>query len=137
MVLYNNDILDFHISPYLEETEKQMLRKTSFYFTTVFDSKELTFNDLVKEGNLEMMKLWYSRLSEDEHKKEKYPWDFTTFDCAALDGNLDSMKWLNEIGCPFHFHSLHIGTFENALKHGNLKNIKWLKEKGCRWNSFY
>ncbi|KKN06944.1 hypothetical protein LCGC14_1072230, partial [marine sediment metagenome] len=58
---------------------------------------------------------------------EEYRYDCSYyFYIAALQGNLDNMKWLKRNGYP-----CNTWTFKAATINGNLDNIKWLKENGC------
>ena len=75
-------------------------------------------------GNEEMFK--YMKKNYPEIKNTK-----NTFMNAALNGNIENMKWLKENGCEWDER-----TFANAALNGNIENMKWLKENGCRWNEY-
>jgi hypothetical protein len=66
------------------------------------------FNKAVQEGNLDLLK--------DLFSEEGCIGDNSTFD-------IDVMKWLREIGCPWDEV-----TFWRAAQQGNLENMKWLEE---------
>jgi len=78
-------------------------------------------------GNVEMFEYMKNNYSEIENTEY-------TFAYAALNGNLENMKWLKENCCPWDEE-----TFVNAALNGNLENMKWLKENGCEWDglAFY
>ena len=48
---------------------------------------------------------------------------------AAEEGHLDVLKFLHEMGCPWH----ELAT-EAAARGGHLDVLKFLHEKGCPWN---
>ena len=70
-------------------------------------------------GNIEMFEY-----IKNNYRNVKFTSD--TFAYAALNGNLENMKWLKENGCYWDEW-----TFMYAAKNGNLENMKWLKENGC------
>ena len=72
----------------------------------------ITFCNVAREGNLEVMK-WL--------KTRNCHWDESTFTAAARHGELANMKWLLSQKCPGNIY-----TFEAAAEHGNLENMKWL-----------
>jgi hypothetical protein len=49
---------------------------------------------------------------------------------AALDGNLDCLKYAHEHGCPWHK-----GTTYIAARNGHLKCLMYAHENGCPWNT--
>jgi len=59
-------------------------------------------------------------------KKMNCPWNAWVFYYATEHDSLDNMKWLKENGCPWNGE-----TFVAAVRNGNLDNLKWLKENGC------
>lgn len=54
-------------------------------------------------------------------------WSQMTFRAAALNGSLRNMKWLKEKRCPMNDAVI----FVFALYQGSLDNLKWLKDNGC------
>ena len=58
-------------------------------------------------------------------KEKGFKWNARTFTGAALNGNLDNMKWLKENDCPFDQYGK---TFENAAVNGIIENMIWLLE---------
>jgi len=48
---------------------------------------------------------------------------------VAMSGNLKTLKWVTQKGCP-----IDEDTFNHAAGSGNLKMSKWIWRKGCPWN---
>lgn len=65
-----------------------------------------------------------SRDLQSEYIKNKTKYNNTKE--AALNGNLENIKWLRENDYPWNAE-----TFHYAEKHGNSDNIAWLRKNGC------
>ena len=61
---------------------------------------------------------------------------------CAKRGQLDSLKWAREMGCPWgEVDSKRMklnsgGTCMEAAKAGHLHILKWLRKNGCPWNAW-
>lgn len=62
------------------------------------------------------------------------PWDEWTFAMTAKHRNFETIKWLHSVGCPWNNW-----TFTCVTERGDFEIIKWLHEQGCPWNeeTFY
>lgn len=56
------------------------------------------------------------------------PLNENIFNIVTEYGNLDTMKWLHEAGCPWSKGGM---TFYLAALKGNFEKMKWLHENGC------
>jgi hypothetical protein len=56
-------------------------------------------------------------------------WDYHTSGRAAIQGNLDMLKYCCENGCE-----VHEGTCANAAKRGHLACLEYLRSKNYRWD---
>jgi len=52
------------------------------------------------------------------------------FIAAALEGDLDMLKFLKETECPF-YSGTKVEVVIAAAKGGHLETLKWLKEEDC------
>jgi len=59
-------------------------------------------------------------------KNKNYVWNERTFEAAALNGNLENMKWLKDNNCPWNKM-----TFEAVALNGNYENLVWLIDNKC------
>ena len=64
-------------------------------------------------------------------EEKECDWDYKTSVTAALNGNLDMLKYCFENGCE-----VGTGTCAEAAKYGNLDCLKYLRSKNCPWNSW-
>ena len=57
---------------------------------------------------------------------------FTASDCeeAALNGQLECLKYLRERGCPWD-----VWTCRDAASNGHLECLKYAHERGCPWDA--
>ena len=53
--------------------------------------------------------------------------DERTCTSAALEGNLEVLKWAREQGCPWDEATC-------AAKGGHFAVLKWAREQGCPWD---
>ena len=53
--------------------------------------------------------------------------DKKIFSYAAMQGDIEIIKWLKVQGCPWGGD-----TFSHAAIHGDIVNMKWLKEHGVK-----
>ena len=56
-------------------------------------------------------------------------WNYQTSAQAAIQGNLDMLKYCVENGCE-----VHDGTCVEAAKYGNLACLEYLRSKNCPWD---
>jgi hypothetical protein len=56
--------------------------------------------------------------------------------CAAEGGQLETLKWAREHGCPWeeNLEDLSRDCCALAAKGGHLETLKWLRENECPWN---
>ena len=52
-----------------------------------------------------------------------------TMPAAILSGNIECLKWLKSIDCPWGYNA-----FERAGSNGDIHIMKWLFSQGCSWN---
>ena len=62
-------------------------------------------------------------------REQRCKWGFFTCSYAALNGNLDLLKWARENGCEWDSW-----TCSNAALNGHLDVLKWARENGCQWD---
>jgi hypothetical protein len=74
--------------------------------------------EVIKGGNLENIKWMRTNLH--------LPLSPYIFALATSTENLEVMKWLKEIECPWGED-----TFAKAVESGNLENMEWLKNRDC------
>ena len=56
--------------------------------------------------------------------------DASTCAAAALNGQMEVLRWAHENGCPFDDGGVVAG---NAATGGHLEILKWLRAQGCSW----
>ena len=61
-------------------------------------------------------------------EEKECAWDYRTSGAAAINGNLDMLKYCCENGCE-----VGNGTCANAAKYGNLACLEYLRSKNCPW----
>jgi hypothetical protein len=83
-------------------------------------NKHNFFDDVVINGNLEMMKLLF---------ENGFEYSNHVFEYAVENGNLENMKWLLK-----NNFSLNENISNLAIILGNLDNIIWLYENNCPFN---
>jgi len=74
--------------------------------------------------NLESTHVLHSKFSTDSCSP-----DSTTFANAVINGNLEIIKWLHEIGCSWNEKAC-----EYAIEQQNAEVLIWLHENGCLCN---
>ena len=134
-------------TPYNVLTTKNLLSYADKYL-------DLAYNEKVKEvfikvGDLESIKYLHTKTEITDSKYLHYAiengnldtmkglqaigcvFGHDTFTTAAKNGNLDNMKWLHKNGCPFGYN-----TFSMTAENGNLENMKWLKSNGCKFSKY-
>lgn len=114
------------------ETSIGLPRGTAFKVITKFHIKNLKRNNNKYTMTLlqELQDLVFLELThEDLEKTREIQSDYVQktrqykdMNDAALNGNLNCMKWLMQQG-----HTMDVYTFQNAVLNGNLENMKWLK----------
>ena len=57
------------------------------------------------------------------------PWDETTCSSAAKNGHLECLKYAHENGCPWDKY-----TCSWATENGRLECLKYARENGCPWD---
>jgi len=62
-------------------------------------------------------------------EKKECAWDYRTSGQAAVQGNLEMLKYCVENGCE-----VHRGTCSTAAEYGNLECLKYLREKNVEWD---
>ena len=62
-------------------------------------------------------------------EEKECAWDWKTSGRAAIQGNLDMLKYCCENGCD-----VIIGTCATAAKYGHLACLEYLRAKNCPWN---
>jgi hypothetical protein len=62
-------------------------------------------------------------------EEKECAWDYWSSDRAAMNGNLDILKYCVENGCE-----VHKGTCVSAAKYGNLACLEYLRSKNCPWD---
>ena len=62
-------------------------------------------------------------------EEKECAWDYRTSGAAAINGNLDMLKYCCENGCE-----VHEGTCAVAAKYGNLACLEYLRSKNCPWD---
>jgi len=62
-------------------------------------------------------------------EEKECAWDYKTSGEAAINGNLDMLKYCVENGCK-----VHNGTCAEAAKYGNLDCLEYLRSKNCPWD---
>ena len=58
-------------------------------------------------------------------------WDELTCSGAAMNGHLHVLKWLHENGCPWDKYVCQL-----AAEDGHLETLKWARENGCAWDEY-
>jgi hypothetical protein len=61
-------------------------------------------------------------------EEKECDWDWKASNVAAINGNLDMLKYCCENGCE-----VHEGTCAEAAKYGNLACLEYLRSKKCPW----
>jgi hypothetical protein len=86
----------------------------------------------VKYNRLDML-IWMHQNGYPLDWDNGCPSDWDEFTCAraAINGNLDVLKYLHENGCPWDEHACAY-----AAIYGNLDVLKYLRENGCPWDDF-
>ena len=62
-------------------------------------------------------------------EEKECAWDYWSSDRAAMNGNLDILKYCVENGCE-----VHKGTCVSAAKYGNLACLEYLRSKNIPWD---
>ena len=105
-------------TPYNVLTSPTLLSYADQYLNLVYD--ETVKETIIKVGDLESIKYLHTKTDIINTRYLNY---------ATENGNLDTMKGLQAIGCEFRYD-----TFMYAAKHGNLDNMKWLLDKGAQFS---
>ena len=91
------------------------------------DGEELTLNQedfcFRVAGTNDLKLLRWAR------EEKECAWDWRTSGEAALQGNLDMLKYCVENGCE-----VHDGTCAIAAKYGHLDCLEYLRSKKCPWD---
>jgi len=91
------------------------------------NGKEFTFNQeffcwqVAQTNDLKLLR-WV-------REEKECAWDWRTSGEAALQGNLDMLKYCVENGCE-----VHDGTCAIAAKYGHLDCLEYLRSKKCPWD---
>lgn len=64
------------------------------------------------------------------YEQHRYPLSEVISEVAAGRGDLNILKWLIDIGCPWNEW-----TCSNAAKNGHLHIVQWARQNGCPWDS--
>lgn len=89
-----------------------------------FQWDEMSFFDAVSENKLEVLN-W-------AHEK-KYPfWSVDHTQIAAHAGNLEALKWLRSIDCPWDSD-----VCKNAIEYRHCELLKWARSENCPWHDNY
>ena len=64
-------------------------------------------------------------------EEKECDWDWKASNVAAINGNLDMLKYCCENGCE-----IHEGTCANAARNGHLDCLEYLRSKNCPWDSW-
>lgn len=70
-------------------------------------------------------------------KSNGYKFEPNTLNCAAINGNLEILKWLKANGCDFDELTMSITVCIVLKDHNLIENIKWLNSNGCVWGEIY
>ena len=62
-------------------------------------------------------------------EEKECDWDWKASNVAAINGNLDMLKYCCENGCE-----VHNGTCVSAAKNGHLDCLEYLRSKNCPWD---
>jgi hypothetical protein len=62
-------------------------------------------------------------------EEKECDWDWNTSGMAAIEGNLEMLKYCVENGCE-----VGTGACADAAEYGNLECLKYLHQKNCRWD---
>ena len=88
-------------------------------------SKALSIGLIMRSG----LEDYFQDVILSERFKDKY------CDECAKRGQLDSLKWARERGCPWGKVAYENGgTCMEAARAGHLDILKWLRKNGCPWN---
>jgi hypothetical protein len=109
------DIWRFCIIPNLTPIDCQSLRKTCIELNKLIPYKKLKFNNF-DEPTFEFIHI----------EIYKNQWTVDTPAIVAKFGDLKSLKYLHENGCPWSF-----ATHTNAARYGHLKCLKYAEENKC------
>src|SRR6188508_2478778 len=138
------DIILYEINKHLVEIDRQLLRKTCKFFSSIFKYDRIRFDNtdfelihmkiykkywthstmisVVERGKLDCLKYMRSK------KGGECKWNSETTKYAARSGHLNCLKYAHENGCQWDYWT-HVW----AIMNGNLKCLKYAHENGCPW----
>ncbi len=137
------DILDYEITKYFVEIDRQILRKVCSYFCKIFPFKSIIFDGHWVEIELVHLKRYQKFWTINTMNKicgdleclqyarspplgKPCPWDSDTFITIAAKGNLECLKYAYENGCPFVVARHLLNATAAAAAGGHLECLKYL-----------
>ncbi len=141
------EIIIHEINKHLVDIDRQIFRKTSIFFLSLFPFKSIKFNStvlelvhikrylakardidtmdkIVSQGDLESLKYLRSPKSG-----EQCPWGCSTTAMAAMGGHLECLKYLHENGCPWDAWTTECASIGKTR--GHLECLEYARENGC------
>lgn len=69
-------------------------------------------------------------------REHNFKWNSDVCGFAALNGNLEMLKWAKSNGCNWNLRDgkYELDVASSAAVGGHLEIVKWARANGCKWN---